>query len=414
MALSTLLPDLTNSTLVDPTLAPGQAPKQPIIVTVIFIIIGFVGTFGNALVCVVIASTLAWARSGTTNLLILNQAAVDTLTSVILILSYALPQPDIPETGRWAEFLCRMWVSHTLLWMLFVVSTFNLCMMSLERYIAVAFPVVYSTRFRKRTALGMIVFSWIVAPMLHYYYPVAFDYNDNGTCSNRGKSAEVAAIGVTLFIWEFFIPFVIMTVVYTRIVFLLRKQHLRVMRVAHDTGGNANSLPRDDDTLPRIHIQKPPQSGANTPRAANAISQHPSMRHGQGKPPSGEHNAHRGVRALSETLRRNVTITLLSVFVMYVICWMPNHLTFLQFGLGGPLNLSGAWYYITLVLAYLNMSINPFIYALKYNMFKQGFRRLFCRTRCVRSLAKLRRERTSDHSVIGHRSQPTPSPSNMT
>ena len=124
--------------------------RQPTFAAVIFITIGVVGTIGNALVCIVITSTLAWSKSGTTNLLILNQAVIDSMTSFILILSYALPDPAVPKEGGWSEFICRMWVPHTLLWMLFVVSTYNLCMMSLERYFAVAYPVIYSTRFKKQ------------------------------------------------------------------------------------------------------------------------------------------------------------------------------------------------------------------------------------------------------------------------
>ncbi|XP_071494131.1 histamine H2 receptor-like [Diadema antillarum] len=365
---------MTTTENVSGALVGGQNfDEQPVVVTVIFLVIGVVGTVGNALVCLVIASTLAWSKGGTTNLLILNQAAVDTLTSLILILTYTLPNPDVPTIGSWAEFICRMWVSKTLLWMLFVVSTFNLCTMSLERYCAVAYPVLYSTRFNKRMAVVMILFSWIVAPLLHYYYPIAFDYNNAGTCANHGKTVVVAAVGVMLFTWEFFIPFTIMAVLYTRIVYLLRLQQRRV-RVAHVNPGTDAAL--HPSAPSRIHFEQT-EDAASTSIINDVVStSRPTAGCGQGNPRGNV--AQRRPRAPSETVRRNVTITLLAVFIMYGICWMPNHVTFLQFGLGGPLDLTGGWYYFTLILSYLNMSINPFIYALKYKIFKEGCRRLFC------------------------------------
>ncbi|XP_054771138.1 octopamine receptor-like [Lytechinus pictus] len=365
---------------------------QPTFAVVIFVTIGFVGMIGNALVCIVIASTLAWSKSGTTNLLILNQAVVDTSTSFILILSYTLPYPFIRTAGGWPEFVCRMWVPHTLLWMLFVVSTYNLCMMSLERYIAVAYPVAYSTRFKKETSLLMILFCWILAPLLHYYYPIAYDYNDGGVCRKRGDPLVVATIGVLIFVWEFFIPFIIMAVVYSRIVYLLRRQQLRVRAVNTNPGQpepRSGHLGAQASSQPHIQVSLE-QNVASRSEAAQG--------HHQGNSPQQRR------RAPSETVRRNVTVTLLSVFVMYVVCWMPNHLTFLQFGLGGPLNLSGAWYYITLILAYLNMSINPFIYALKYKLFREGFRRLFC-DRCYKAAPE--RRNFTEHSSLPPRPVPT-------
>ena len=352
--------------------------------SVIFIITGFVGAFGNTLVCVVIASTLVWSRSGNTNLLILHQAFIDDITSVILILRDTLPYPNIPKAGGWGEFVCRMWVAESLLWMLFVVSTYNLCMMSLERFVAVSYPVVYSTRFKRRTSLLMILFCWTIAPLLHYFYPVGDSYNDKGVCRKRaGHHVALAAVGITLFFWEFFIPFVFMAVVYARIVYLLRKQQRRVQ------GSNANTShqgPHDGQPCAQpqqnSHLQVlPDESGARFEGASTGLSQVQGRLQVMSPQPLMQQQPHHQPQrrqAPSETVRRNVTVTFLAVFIMYGVCWMPNHLTFLQHGFGGPLDFNGTWLHLTLVLAYLNMSINPFIYALKYKLFREGFRRLFC------------------------------------
>ncbi|XP_041483477.1 galanin receptor 2a-like [Lytechinus variegatus] len=326
---------------------------------VIFIMIGVVGAIGNTLVCVVIASAITRSKSSNVNLLILHQAFIDGVTSVVLFLSYTLPVPFIPKTGGWGEFLCRMWVYESLLWMLFVVSTYNLCMMSLERFVAVAYPLTYSTKFNQRTSILMILFCWIIAPLLHYYYPVGDNYNDGGVCKSRGNRAVLAAVGIMVFFWEFFIPLVIMTVVYVRIVCLLRKQHQRVQGSSANTGNQD----RQNGQLRQPFQVSPDPSGARKEGAPDSSPHHQQQR----RPP-----------AQSQKVRRNVTFTLLAVFIMYVVCWLPNHLTFLQHGFGGPLDYGGIWFNVSLVLAYLNMGINPLIYALKYKLFREGFKKLFC------------------------------------
>nr|XP_054771022.1 octopamine receptor Oamb-like [Lytechinus pictus] len=343
---------------------------------VIFIMIGVVGAIGNTLVCVVIASAITRSKRSNVNLLILHQAFIDGVTSVVLFLSYTLPVPYIPKTGGWGEFLCRMWVYESLLWMLFVVSTYNLCMMSLERFVAVAYPLTYSTKFNQRTSILMILFCWIIAPLLHYFYPVGDNYNDGGVCKSRGNRVVLAAVGIMVFFWEFFIPLVIMTVVYVRIVCLLRKQHQRVQ------GSSANTGHQDrQNGQPRQHSRvSPDRSGARKEDSQNTSThQQPNgeqhQQHGQQRP---HHQQQRRPPAQFQKVRHNVTFTLLAVFIMYVVCWLPNHLTFLQHGFEGPLDYGGIWFNVSLVLAYLNMSINPLIYALKYKLFREGFKRLFC------------------------------------
>lgn len=79
----------------------------------------------------------------------------------------------------------------------------------------------------------------------------------------------------------------------------------------------------------------------------------------------------------AQARRRNVTVTLFIMFLVYVICWTPNQFTFLQFNLGGPLDFNGVWYHFTVFMAFLNTCINPFIYALKHKQFQKGLKEIF-------------------------------------
>ena len=75
--------------------------------------------------------------------------------------------------------------------------------------------------------------------------------------------------------------------------------------------------------------------------------------------------------------RRNVIKTFVIVCVTYFICWTPNHVTYLWFFLGGDLDFDSAPYFFTVILAFLNMCVNPFIYTFKYHKFQVGLKRAF-------------------------------------
>ncbi|XP_006812908.1 galanin receptor 2b-like [Saccoglossus kowalevskii] len=76
--------------------------------------------------------------------------------------------------------------------------------------------------------------------------------------------------------------------------------------------------------------------------------------------------------------RRNVIKTLVIVVIAYTICWTPNAFAFYQYNLGGYLDFNSPFTHYTTISAFLNMCINPVIYALKYDNFKKGLRKIFC------------------------------------
>ena len=75
--------------------------------------------------------------------------------------------------------------------------------------------------------------------------------------------------------------------------------------------------------------------------------------------------------------RRNVTKTMFTVFALYVICWSPEQITYLQFDLGGELEIGGVWHSIALILAISNSAVNPFVYALRFRQYKEGVKSPF-------------------------------------
>jgi len=74
--------------------------------------------------------------------------------------------------------------------------------------------------------------------------------------------------------------------------------------------------------------------------------------------------------------RRKGTVMSLIVCCGYVACWAPNEITYFLNFVGYPVDFSGWFYRFTVVLTFVNGSINPFIYAAMYREFQVGVKRL--------------------------------------
>src|SRR6218665_2709125 len=85
----------------------------------------------------------------------------------------------------------------------------------------------------------------------------------------------------------------------------------------------------------------------------------------------------------------NVVKTFLIISTCFALCWFPNRLYFLLFNMSIITNLSSNARYITLFLAFLNVCLNPFIYAAKLDPVKKY----------LRQKMRSRQRRESDETV---------------
>ena len=78
-----------------------------------------------------------------------------------------------------------------------------------------------------------------------------------------------------------------------------------------------------------------------------------------------------------ELARTNTIKTLLIVALCFVICWSNNQIYYLMYNLGFNVNWNSSFYQSTVVMAFLNCTINPFIYLAKYQDFQSALKS-FC------------------------------------
>ncbi|XP_028321244.1 dopamine receptor D2a [Gouania willdenowi] len=181
----------------------------------------FVIVFGNVLVCMAVSREKALQT--TTNYLIVSLAVADLLVAT-LVMPWVVYLEVVGE-WRFSKIHCDIFV--TLDVMMCTASIFNLCAISIDRYTAVAMPMLYNTRYSSRRRVTVMI-SLVWSLSFAISCPLLFGLNNTAT---RDESMCVIAnptFVVYSSIVSFYVPFIITLLVYVQIYVVLRKRRKRV------------------------------------------------------------------------------------------------------------------------------------------------------------------------------------------
>ncbi|XP_006823519.1 orexin receptor type 2-like [Saccoglossus kowalevskii] len=278
---------------------------------ILYAIVGTIGLLGNMFVCYVFYR-IRRLRS-ITNLFIINQSVIDMISSLIFLI-LKLGPIKLPSKGISGSLFCKFWYSEYLMWSLFLASTANLCVVTLERYFAICHPVFHRNKFNKKAAKIIIAIVWLYGFPIELLWGLPFHHSGEH-CAIKYISREFSLIvGVLFFCIAWFFPLVLMVVCYVQIIKRLSGNKLNPSDNADRHSSNNNSTFR---------------------------------------------------RA-----QRNVVKTLFIVSMTYALCWGPNEIALLHFNMGGYLDFSSDYYFFSVVLVFCNPCINPFIYVFQYHQFR--------------------------------------------
>ena len=73
--------------------------------------------------------------------------------------------------------------------------------------------------------------------------------------------------------------------------------------------------------------------------------------------------------------RTNTIKTLLLVGLCFFICWASNSVYYLMYNLGYDADWNSDFYKFTVVMVFLNCTVNPFIYLIKYQDFQNALKK---------------------------------------
>ncbi|XP_020371511.2 D(1) dopamine receptor [Rhincodon typus] len=191
---------------------------------------------GNALVCVAVLRYHN-LRAKVTNLFIVSLALSDLLLAVLV-----MPWKAAAEVASGWPFgpFCKVWLAFDI--MCSTASILNLCVISVDRYWAIASPFRYERRMSRRLALLVVGLTWALAVLVSFV-PVQLDWHTAPAARSssaprpppRGQrppancdSSLNRAYAISSSLISFYIPVAIMLVTYGRIYRIARVQIRRI------------------------------------------------------------------------------------------------------------------------------------------------------------------------------------------
>ena len=75
-----------------------------------------------------------------------------------------------------------------------------------------------------------------------------------------------------------------------------------------------------------------------------------------------------------QVARRNTIKTFVIVGCCFVICWTQNQVIYFMFNVGYPVDWNSAYFQFTVLMVFLNATVNPFVYLLNYKDYQIALR----------------------------------------
>ncbi|XP_009327802.1 PREDICTED: D(2) dopamine receptor isoform X2 [Pygoscelis adeliae] len=370
----------------------------------------FVIVFGNVLVCMAVSREKALQT--TTNYLIVSLAVADLLVAT-LVMPWVVYLEVVGE-WRFSRIHCDIFV--TLDVMMCTASILNLCAISIDRYTAVAMPMLYNTRYSsKRRVTVMIAVVWVLSFAISC--PLLFGLNN--TDENECIIANPAFV-VYSSIVSFYVPFIVTLLVYVQIYIVLRKRRKRVntKRSSHGLGSDTRAPLKEAEShieemeMEMVSSTSPPEKTTIKPAApsnhqlvvpvASNQDTNSTLQAPLDSPGKVEKNGHAkeaphtakvfeiqsmpngktrtslktvSRRKLSQQKEKKATQMLAIVLGVFIICWLPFFITHIL-NMHCDCNIPPAMYSAFTWLGYVNSAVNPIIYTTFNIEFRKAFMKI--------------------------------------
>ncbi|XP_006026723.1 D(2) dopamine receptor isoform X2 [Alligator sinensis] len=370
----------------------------------------FVIVFGNVLVCMAVSREKALQT--TTNYLIVSLAVADLLVAT-LVMPWVVYLEVVGE-WRFSRIHCDIFV--TLDVMMCTASILNLCAISIDRYTAVAMPMLYNTRYSsKRRVTVMIAVVWVLSFAISC--PLLFGLNN--TDKNECIIANPAFV-VYSSIVSFYVPFIVTLLVYVQIYIVLRKRRKRVNTKRSTLGPDSDTQAPLKEAVNHVeemememvsstsppektkHKLAPPSNHQLVVPATSNQCVNSTLQSPLNSPVKAEKNGHAkdnpktakvfeiqsmpngktrtslktmSRRKLSQQKEKKATQMLAIVLGVFIICWLPFFITHIL-NIHCNCNIPPAMYSAFTWLGYVNSAVNPIIYTTFNIEFRKAFMKI--------------------------------------
>uniref|UniRef100_A0A8C6TPP6 5-hydroxytryptamine receptor 1B n=1 Tax=Neogobius melanostomus TaxID=47308 RepID=A0A8C6TPP6_9GOBI len=326
-------------------------------------------TLSNAFVIVTIYKSRKLQTPG--NFLIASLALTDLLVSLLVMPISALY--TVLQTWTLGQVMCDMWLSSDITCC--TASILHLCVIALDRYWAITDAVEYTKKRTPRRAAGMIATAWVIA--ISISLPPFF--------WRQVKAEEVTSCDVntdhifyTIYstFGAFYIPTLLLIALYGRIYVEARKRILKqssnnkqqrggkrltsaqLLNNSPGSVASSSSLNYGTNETDEVSVSPPPQVKVTV---SDALLEK---------------------KRICAARERKATKTLGIILGAYIVCWLPFFIYTLVVAVCDSCFHQEIFDVFTW-LGYLNSLINPIIYTMSNEDFKQAFHKMI-RFKCCR------------------------------
>ena len=283
--------------------------------TVIYITFGLVGTFSNLFAIIILLSSKSM-RNKLANILLINQSAIDMVTSIVMAANGpSISNAIVSYGGLHGYFYCVFWTSKLILWSLMLSSAYNLLCINIERYLSIAFPIFHNISVRKRHIYVVISITWVFGLLEKCLFALPTSAIIDSECILASIWPSFTAKILATVINEclnFGLPVLITIIIYLHMAIILR--------------------------------QRSNQVGISQP---TTITQAPSG--------GTQQNQHKNKMTKAT---KNILKTMLTLSLCYLFCWSWNSVYFSLY-IAGYTQITGSFYHFTVYTLFLNSIINP-------------------------------------------------------
>ncbi|XP_034544269.1 alpha-2A adrenergic receptor [Notolabrus celidotus] len=401
----------TNRTL------PGAAAyslQVSLPLTVLVGIMILLTVFGNVLV--VIAVFTSRALRAPQNLFLVSLASADILVAT-LVMPFSLANELM---GYWyfGEVWCEIYLALDVLFC--TASIAHLCAISLDRYWSITQAIQYNLKRTPRRIKCIIFIVWIIAAVISFPPLITMEKEQNSEEEPVCKINNDKWYVISSCIGSFFLPCLIMVLVYVRIYQIAKKRTRappgdrkrkespktvttanrkengigagdaeklngeRDIELREEAGGEGGAEEEKgevngmdlDDSSSSDHKVTPCSIKKKSTKEKTKLSQiKPGNCDVQKREPSTKGSRWKG----RQNREKRFTFVLAVVIGVFVVCWFPFFFTYMLMTLCDSCPVPDTLFKFFFWFGYCNSALNPIIYTIFNNDFRRSFKKILCR-----------------------------------